>query len=178
MWCEDHDVVMVVARCDGVFITGDLKMIMKRAIAALAYFFLSLGAFASADDSLPTLEFRLADDVETPDWKKMLIPDTSEAVFVCNEASLKGSHIARVSFYKDVNGDPTIALTLTEEGAAAMEITTTENIDRRLAIVLSGKLIMAPKIIAPIKKEMVISGLTKKEDLLKIFRAIVLRELP
>ena len=63
-----------------------------------------------AQEPAPLLEFRLADDTETTGWQKMDVRDTDESVFVSNEASLNGSHIEKVSFYKDTNGNPSVDL--------------------------------------------------------------------
>lgn len=131
-----------------------------------------------AQESAPLLEFRLADDSDTAGWKKMVVRGSDNSVFVSNEVSLHGGHIERVSFYKDLNGNPSVGLTLTEDGAKAMEETTTKNLKKKLAIVLNGKVVSAPTIQSTITKDVQITGRFDKNDLLSFFHAIVLLELP
>jgi preprotein translocase subunit SecD len=126
----------------------------------------------------PLLEFRLADDIDTTGWQKMEVRGSDNSVFVSNEVSLNGGHIEKVSFYKDLNGNPSVGLTLTEDGAKAMEETTSKNLKKKLAIVLNGRVVSAPTIQSTITKEVQITGRFDKNDLLSFFHAIVLRELP
>ncbi len=131
-----------------------------------------------AEDAAPTLEFRLADDNENPGWSKMKLPEGDKSVFVSGKAELDDSHIEKVSFCKDANGNSSVGFTLTDDGAQAMEATTSRNINKRLAIVLNGKVVSAPIIRSVIKKEGMITGHFDKDDLLAFFQAIVLRESP
>ena len=78
----------------------------------------------------------------------------------------------------DLNGNPSIGLTLTEDGAKAMKKTTSQNQKKKLAIVLNGKVVSAPTIQSTITKDVQITGRFDKDDLLMFFHAIVLRELP
>ena len=130
-----------------------------------------------ADDPLPKLEFRIAVDSETPDWKKMELPGSDKTIFVSSEAAVNGGHIEKVSFYKDANGNPSIGISLTDEGAKAMKATTSRNQNKKLAIVLDGKVVSAPVIRSTITNELQISGRFDEDDLLKLFRAIVLRDV-
>ena len=132
----------------------------------------------SAEEPGPLLEFRLADENDSTGWQKMEVRGTDKSVFVSNEVSLNGGHIEKVSFYKDLNGNPSVGLTLTEDGAKAMEVTTSQNLKKKLAIVLNGKVVSAPTIQSTITKEVQITGRFDKDDLLSFFHAIVLRELP
>ena len=129
-------------------------------------------------ESPPTLEFRLADDAESSGWPRMPLRGSDKPIFVSPDACLNGSHIEKVSFYKDHNGRPSVGISLTDEGAKAMEATTSKNLKRRLAIVLNGKVLSAPTIQSTIAKEVQITGKFDRDDMLSFFHAIVLRELP
>ena len=131
-----------------------------------------------AQESEPLLQFRLADDNETTGWKKMEVSGTDVSVFVSNEVSLNGAHVEKVSFYKDERGNPSVGLTLTEDGAKAMGVTTSKNLKKKLAIVLNGKVVSAPTIQSTIHKNVQITGQFNNEDLLSFFKAIVLQESP
>lgn len=125
-----------------------------------------------------TLEFRLADDAATSGWQKMELRGSDSPIFVSGEASLNGGHIEKVSFFKDLDGRPAVGFTLTDDGAKAMEATTSENLNKKLAIVLNGKVVSAPMIRSTITKKGQITGRFDKDDLLAFFHTIVLRELP
>ena len=149
-----------------------------RALSLLTLFLLCSGTLVLADDPAPTLEFRLADDAKTPGWQKMELPGSDKPIFVSVDAPLNGALIEKVSFYKDVNGNPSVGFTLTDDGAKDMEATTSRNLNKKLAIVLNGKVVSAPTIRSTITKEVQITGRFDKDDLLAFFRAIVLRESP
>lgn len=146
-------------------------------LSLLTLFLLCPGTLVMADGPEPTLEFRLADDAETPGWQKMELPSSETPIFVSGEASLNGSQIEKVSFYKDANGSPSIGFTLTDDGAKAMEAITSRNLNKKLAIVLDGKVVSAPTIRSTITREVQLTGRFDKDSLLKLFHAIVLREM-
>ncbi len=102
--------------------------------------------------------------------------DADEAVFVAPKPVLTGRDIEKVSFFKDETGRPAVGFTLTDEGSPKMwKATSQNNIGKRLAILLDGKVVSAPIIRSGIKKEGVISGKFDNEDLSRFFTAIVLR---
>ena len=150
----------------------------SHALSLLTLFLLCPSTLGLADDPKPTLEFRLADDADASGWQKMEQPGSDKPIYVSVKASLNGGHIEKVSFYKDANGTHSIGLTLTDDGAKAMEATTSRNLNKKLAIVLDGKVVSAPIIRSAIAKEVQLTGRFGKDDLLKLFRAIVLRDLP
>ena len=147
-------------------------------LALLSLFLIYPSTQLRAQDSTPTLEFRLADDNDSAGWQKLKLRGSDKPIFVAKEVSINGGHIARVSFYKDPVGNPSVGLTLTDDGAKAMKKTTSQNLKKRLAIVLNGKVVSAPIIQSTISKEVQISGRFDRDDLLAFFQAIVLREMP
>lgn len=131
-----------------------------------------------AQESTSKLEFRLANDNETPGWTKFELPRSDKPIFVSSEVSLDGRQIEKVSFFKDRDGHPAIGLSLTDEGGKAMLKLTSQNHEKKLAILLNGKVISAHTIRDRISKEVQITGKFNNDDLLSFFQAIVLRELP
>ena len=131
-----------------------------------------------AQQSAPLLQFRIADDKDTAGWRKMKVRDNDKPVYVSNEVALHGGHVETVSFYKGLNGNWSVGLALTEDGAKAMKKTTSQNQKKKLALVLNGKVVSAPTIQSTITKSVRITGRFDKNDLLMFFHAIVLRELP
>ena len=150
---------------------------MNRSIVLVFVVFASVqfSHVAYAQKQQATLEFRLAANAPTDNWTKHAVPDADEAVFVAPKPVLTGRDIEKVSFFKDETGRPAVGFTLTDKGSAKMWKATSQNIGKRLAILLDGKVVSAPIITSGIKKEAVISGKFDNEDLLRFFTAIVLR---
>jgi len=125
-----------------------------------------------AEEPAPLLEFRLADNNETAGWKEMEVRGSSNSVFVSDEVALTGRHVEKVSFDKDENS-PLLLLTLTEEGAKAMREITSRNLNKKLAIVLNGKVVSAPTIRSTITKNVAITGqLFDSNDLVAFQQAV------
>lgn len=80
-------------------------------------------------------------------------PGRAEKVLVRIRADpgLSGDLIQRASVSRDNAGRPQIMIRLNPEAAAAFATTTRENVGRRLAIVVDGKLMTAPRINSPIE---------------------------
>ena len=150
---------------------------MNRSIVLAFLLFASLqfSHAAYTQKQQATLEFHLAANAPTDNWTKHAVPDADEPVFVAPKPVLTGRDIEKVSFFKDQTGRPAVGFTLTDEGSAKMWKATSQNIGKRLAILLDGKVVSAPIISSGIKKEGVISGKFDNEDLLRFFTAIVLR---
>lgn len=91
------------------------------------------------------------------------------------ETVLTGSDIAKVSFYDDQNGSPVVGFVTTDAGSEILWEATSKNIGNKLAVVLDGKIVSAPKIMQGIKKECVITGDFDDDDLLRFCKAIVLQ---
>ena len=125
-----------------------------------------------AEEPAPLLEFRLADNNETAGWKEMEVRGSSNSVFVSDEVALTGRHVEKVSFDKDENS-PLLLLTLTEEGAKAMGEITSRNLNKKLAIVLNGKVLSAPTIRSTITNNVAITGqLFDSNDLVAFQQAV------
>ncbi len=132
----------------------------------------------TAEDPKPTLELRLAEDAESSGWQKMELRGSDSPIYVSDTVVLNGGHIEKVTFYKDLDGNPIIGFSLTDDGARAMETITSQNLRKKLVIVLNGEVVSAPIIQSTIKKEGQITGRFDKDDLLAFFHAIVLYDLP
>ncbi len=151
---------------------------MNEVLVSAFIVFTSMQLSHAEDSRKPeaTLEFRLAANVPVEKWTKHSVPGADDVIFVSPQSVLSGRDIRKVSFYKDDNGHPTIGFTLTDGGSAKMWTATSENIGKRLAILLDGKVVSAPKIQSGIRKKGVISGKFDDSDLLRFFTAIVLRD--
>lgn len=151
-----------------------MNRFIVRAFVAIASMQFSHAVYAQKQQA--TLEFCLASNASADNWTEHAVPDTDDTVFVSPKPVLTGRDIKKVSFFKDANRQPAIGFTLTDEGSAKMWKATSQNIGKRLAILLDGKVVSAPTIRSGIKKEGVISGSFDNEALLRFFTAIVLRD--
>jgi SecD/SecF fusion protein len=77
--------------------------------------------------------------------------ETSEIVEVKKAPEMTGSGVKGAQVVRGNLGEPEIDFTLDTEGAKEFGRITSENVGRRLAIVLDGQLYSAPKIIGPIE---------------------------
>ena len=125
-----------------------------------------------------TLEFRLAASQQTDGYTQHTDTSTQEVVYLAAESVVTGDDIKSVSFYNDDTGHPIVGFVLTDDGSKRFWKATSENIGRKLAIVLDGKVVSAPKVVSGIRKEGSISGRFDANDLQRFFSAIVLRKLP
>lgn len=129
----------------------------------------------SADNKSSSLvSFHLVTDRENPDSFKMELANKNEELFLTNTPQLTLSDIesatlepinwapdAMKMFPKQRETPPPyqILLKLTSAGQEKFSRITSQNLNRRLGIILDGKLIMAPSIKEPITSgEVVISG--------------------
>jgi preprotein translocase subunit SecD len=102
-----------------------------------------------------------------PDGKDLLAsarkaggsPDSDEGWFLVNKsAAITGRDLRRAQPSTDEFGKPVVSFNLTTDGATRFERVTEENIGKRLAIVLDGKIQSAPVIQSKIKDSGQISG--------------------
>lgn len=154
-----------------------IQKLLLFAAAVMPFSYSPVGA-QTPQVAKPSLEFRLASDSATAGWKEMSAPKSEKTLFVSNDVALNGGHIDRVSFYKNKRGIPCVGLTMTDEGGKAMKATTSQNLRKKLAIVLNGKVVSAPTINSTITKSVEINGNFDNKDLLAFFHATVLREAP
>lgn len=91
-------------------------------------------------------ELRLADTAPSPGAVQATVEGSEETVYLSPEVVLTNAHVRRSSIQKTYSGDYGVELTLTEEGGEKLARLTRENLYKRVAILLDGRLIMAPMI--------------------------------
>ena len=96
------------------------------------------------------LNFRLVND-SSDFGTDELISETGENLKVSKRIVMSGENLidAQPSI-QNQNNEPTVSFTLDRLGAQKFGRTTTDNVGKRLAIVLDGKIISAPSINEPI----------------------------
>jgi hypothetical protein len=122
------------------------------------------------------LQFRLAvgaADAAAEDFPDPRIPGGT--LRLAKTVLLNERAVARAYPIVSQNGSPAVGLELTDDGANQMHHITSANIGRQLAIVLDGKILIAPVIRSAIKQRLVIdggSGGFKEEDVGRIVKAL------
>jgi len=133
-------------------------------------------AAANAESPISTLEFRLAVTEPTDGYEKHTEPTKEDPIYVSDDAVVTGVDIEKVSFFNDPNGHPAVGFVLTDDGSERFWNATSQNTGKKVAVLLDGKVISAPRINQGIKKEGTITGNFDDDDLLRFFTAIVLRK--
>jgi hypothetical protein len=128
-----------------------------RLLLSIAFLWLALAAHAAPTPSV--LQFRLVVDNPTPETEQMAVvqPKSSsrppEIVNVQKEVLLDQSDVKSATFGTEISGIPAnvpepmkILIKFTDEGAEQLAEVTRQNIGKRLAIVIDGKLYSTPQI--------------------------------
>ena len=115
---------------------------LKHLIAAII--FLSI-FFGCTENEKVTLEFRIVEDEPAAGLTEMVFEPTGETFYLHNEVLVK-QHDVESAAVVNQQERPTVELILTSEGAKKFEELTAQNVGKRCAMVLNGKLLSAPTI--------------------------------
>ena len=115
---------------------------LKHLIAAI--FFLSI-LFGCTENEKVALEFRIAEDEPAADLTEMVFEPTGDTFYLYNKV-LFNQHDVESAGVVNQQGRPAVELILTSEGAKKFEELTAQNVGKRCAMVLNGKLLSAPTI--------------------------------
>jgi preprotein translocase subunit SecD len=144
---------------------------MKRILPLLAACLLSLAATPTIVFTPPALQFRLVVDSPTADSEQMTVVQQNnssrqpEVLNVQKEVLLDNSVVKSATVVVDSGGNPEIDVKLTDDGAKRLAEVTRQNIGKRLALVVDGKLYEAPRIATAITGgEALITGHFTKEE--------------
>jgi preprotein translocase subunit SecD len=105
------------------------------------------------------LEFRLAEPTPAEGLEETTIESTGEKLYLHKEAIITNKDVIEawaVPSYAANRFD--IAIDFSEEGAKRIAKASTENIGKRLAILVDGKVVYAPVLRTPISDKAIISG--------------------
>jgi preprotein translocase subunit SecD len=105
------------------------------------------------------LEIRAASQTAVAGWQQMSTP-AGEAVWVSTTAALTTADIARGEPRIEANGQRTVGVVFTADGARKMAQLSAAQANRPIALLLDGKVVWAPIVRGTIEKEAVLSGVT------------------
>ena len=103
------------------------------------------------------LEIRAAASTAVAGWQQMVSP-SGKQVWVSPTNHLTSADIARAEARNLPNGDPSVAVVLTESGAKKMTELAASRTNEPIAMLLDGKLIWAPVVRGSIGKEALLTG--------------------
>jgi preprotein translocase subunit SecD len=118
-------------------------------------------------------EVRLAEDSPGLELDQATVRGTGERVYLHRQAVLTNGDIASAEPVQDVNGSFSVTVRFTREGATKLLRTTSQNVGRRLAIMLDGEVAIAPTVRSPIGTSAVISGSYSRVEADRIAAGIV-----
>jgi preprotein translocase subunit SecD len=124
-------------------------------IYALIALFLA-GVFLQAQGAL---EIRAASNTAVAGWQEMSLPGGG-TVWVSTTNALTSADIARVRPRTDANGQQTVGMVFTAEGARKMAQLSAAQANKPIALLLDGKVVWAPVVRSSIEKEATLSGVT------------------
>jgi preprotein translocase subunit SecD len=137
---------------------------------------LSILLVAPALAAEPTIkvEFRRAEPKPAAGLTEARISGTDTIVYLHDKVDLTNADIASARTTLSENGKYyEIEVTMTDEGARKLKALTEQHLMKPLAILLDGKLWVAPRIVSPISRKALISGNFDREEAERIAAGIV-----
>jgi len=119
------------------------------------------------------LEFREVGDSLRVNYKIMVTKDGKSSYPVSNEVLMSGEYVSEASILKNESGTYGVSITLNSEGTKKFQELTKKLVGKKLAAIIEGDLIIAPKIMEEISGgRFIISGSFTKEEAEKIARGL------
>ncbi len=95
------------------------------------------------------LEFRLAQGEEAPGFETLRVLKNGQAIYLADEVALDGRHVLTAEAKKGLSGFD-VLLSFDERGTELFGRLTSDNVGMKMAILVDGELVAAPRIAAPI----------------------------
>jgi preprotein translocase subunit SecD len=139
---------------------------MRSAVPSVAVAALAACLGVSAAEPKIRLEFRRAETEAAKGLDEATVPGSKTKIYLHKTAELDADDIAEATL-----DDATLKVKFTKEGAAKMAKLSKEHTGKPLAVLLDGKVLIAPTIRDPIGGEAALTGFAK-EDLERIVKAL------
>ena len=118
------------------------------------------------------IEFFLAESQPADGLTKADVPGSQDPIYLHKESVLGPGDIESVRATKDAAKRPEIDVAFSEAGKQKMAKVTSENMGKRLAIVVGGKVIAAPHIISKIEGRARITGSFSQVEVDKLAKTL------
>ena len=126
---------------------------MYRIVIAGVLFFLLLGNVAQAQTQF---SIRAASDESVPGWNPMQLGN--QTIWVSPASSLTPADILRATPEKGADGRTSVGIVFNETGTRKMKDLSVAQMNKRIAFVLDGTLIFAPRVRSEIGSEAQLTG--------------------
>lgn len=104
------------------------------------------------------VEIHAASSTAVSGWKQMSSP-SGDALWVAPDVRLTSADFERAQARKQQNGDPAVAVVLTDAGAKKMAELSSAQLDKPIAMILDGQVIWAPIVrSAGMQREALLTG--------------------
>lgn len=115
----------------------------------------------SKEQSAPRLQFRLVATEAGPDTQDIKDPDSGQLLHVRRRVELDASDVKDAHIAKSPSGQFSVDMDFTPAGSEKLAALTSANMNKKLAIVFDGRVLMAPTIRAKITGSLTLSGGSK-----------------
>ena len=112
------------------------------------------GAVASVQ---PFGVYTVCEEADNVTGREHIAPN-GERIRLCGEAFLTALHLLRASPTTSADGRPSALIQLTSVGEAILRDRSGQLLDRRIAIVVDGRILTAPVVMSPVSKLIAIGG--------------------
>jgi preprotein translocase subunit SecD len=143
-----------------------MKTLVKITIAMMALLFGCIGSACIPKRPVHrthTVEFRLAESEMSDGLVEQTVGNSGEKIYLHKEAVVAGDDIGSAEAAPDGRGTYTLNVRFSADAAIKIGRATEENISKRLAILIDGKVLSAPFIQSSISNSCSITGRFTKE---------------
>ncbi len=116
-----------------------------------------------ADKPAVRLEFKRAETKPAKDLEVAIVPKTGKKIYLPKTAEVRNEDIAEASIDDQEKSVPLLKLKFTKQGRKKMEKLTKEHVDKPMAVLVDGKVLVAPIIPSTISENAVLSGIPRDE---------------
>jgi len=109
-------------------------------------------------------EVRLAEDEPAPGLREAMVSGSGKTVYLHDEVVVNNSDVASAEVSRDENGRPAVSLRLTSQGGSKMGAASGSHLERPMAVLIDGVVVMAPIVKSTVTDYVMITGSMTKED--------------
>ena len=134
---------------------------------------------APATEPAVKVEFRRAQWEPGEGLTAASVPGTDRTVYMADEAELTNADIASAKAALAEDGRHyVIDVTMTDKGAAKLKELSSKHLTKPLAVLIDGKLWIAPRILAPLSLKFIIAGNLERDEADRVATGIVGQAAP
>jgi preprotein translocase subunit SecD len=131
------------------------------------------GAEAVAREFSADVELRLAQDDPSAGFVESAVGTTNETVYLAPTALVTGRDLVSVGLSKDETRSLSITMTFSEAAGEKLKTASAANLGKRIAILIDGKVVSAPKVMSEVSTAVAISGRFAKAELVDLLAALI-----